>query len=76
MDDKYFTDTEFTIPVMDIDVNGKTVMRDVFERMEQYRPDQIGVFTECLLPYHWSYVSWRVSVCQNMGCFGRIWGES
>lgn len=57
MDDKYFTDTEFTIPVMDIDVNGKTVMRAVFERMEQYRPDQIGVFTECLLPYHWSYVS-------------------
>lgn len=57
MDDKYFTDTEFTIPVMDIDVNGKTVMRDVFERMEQYQPDQIGVFTECLLPYHWSYVS-------------------
>lgn len=57
MDDKYFTDTEFSIPVMDIDVNGKTVMRDVFERMEQYRPDQIGVFTECLLPYHWSYVS-------------------
>lgn len=57
MDDKYFTDTEFSIPVMDIDVNGKTVMREVFERMEQYRPDQIGVFTECLLPYHWSYVS-------------------
>lgn len=68
MDDKYFTDTEFTIPVMDIDVNGKTVMRDVFERMEQYRPDQIGVFTECLLPYHWS------SVSSGEYQYAKIWG--
>lgn len=68
MDDKYFTDTEFTIPVMDIDVNGKTVMRDVFERMEQYRPDQSGVFTECLLPYHWSYVS------SGEYQYAKIWG--
>lgn len=68
MDDKYFTDTEFSIPVMDIDVNGKTVMRDVFERMEQYRPDQIGVFTECLLPYHWSYVS------SGEYLYAKIWG--
>lgn len=68
MDDKYFKDTEFTIPVMDIDVNGKTVMRDVFERMEQYRPDQIGVFTECLLPYHWSYVS------SGEYQYAKIWG--
>lgn len=68
MDDKYFTDTEFTIPVMDIDVNGKTVMRDVFERMEQYRHDQIGVFTECLLPYHWNYVS------SGEYQYAKIWG--
>lgn len=68
MDDKYFTDIEFTIPVMDIDVNGKTVMRDVFERMEQYQPDQIGVFTECLLPYHWSYVS------SGEYQYAKIWG--
>lgn len=68
MDDKYFTDIEFTIPVMDIDVNGKTVMRDVFERMEQYRPDQIWVFTECLLPYHWSYVS------SGEYQYAKIWG--
>lgn len=68
MDDKYFTDTEFSIQVMDIDVNGKTVMRDVFERMEQYRPDQIGVFTECLLPYHWSYVS------SGEYQYAKIWG--
>ena len=68
MDDKYFTDTEFSIPVMDIDVNGKTVMREVFERMEQYRPDQIGIFTECLLPYHWSYVS------SGEYQYAKIWG--
>lgn len=68
MDDKYFTDTEFSIPVMDIDVNGKTVMRDVFERMEQYRPDQIGAFTECLLPYHWSFVS------SGEYQYAKIWG--
>lgn len=68
MDDKYFTDTEFSIPVMDIDVNGKTVMRDVFERMEQYLPDQIGVFSECLLPYHWSYVS------SGEYQYAKIWG--
>ena len=68
MDDKYFTDTEFSIPVMDIDVNGKTVMREVFERMEQYRPDQIGAFTECLLPYHWSYVS------SGEYQYAKIWG--
>lgn len=68
MDDKYFTDTEFSIPVMDIDVNGKTVMREVFERMEQYRPDQIGVFTECLLPYYWSYVS------SGEYQYAKIWG--
>lgn len=68
MDDKYFTDTEFSIPVMDIDVNGKTVMREVFERMEQYRPDPIGVFTECLLPYHWSYVS------SGEYQYAKIWG--
>lgn len=68
MDDKYFTDTEFSIPVMNIDVNGKTVMRDVFERMEQYRPGQIGVFTECLLPYHWSYVS------SGEYQYAKIWG--
>ena len=68
MDDKYFTDTEFTIPVMDIDVNGKTVMGEVFERMEQYLPDQIGVFTECLLPYHWNYVS------SGEYQYAKIWG--
>ena len=34
MDDKYFTDEEFSIPVMDIDMSEGAAMRDVFERME------------------------------------------
>lgn len=34
MDDKYFTDEEFSIPVMDIDMSEGAGMRDVFERME------------------------------------------
>lgn len=57
MDDRYFTDEEFSIPAIDIDKSEGTVMRDVFERMEQYRPDQIGIFKKSLLPYHWTYVS-------------------
>lgn len=57
MDDRYFTDEEFSIPAIDIDISEGTIMRDVFERMEQYRPDQIGIFTKSLLPYHWTYVS-------------------
>lgn len=57
MDDKYFTDEEFSIPVMEIDMSEKSVMRDVFERIERYRPAQNGIFTNCLLPYHWTYVS-------------------
>lgn len=68
MDDKYFTDTEFSIPVVDIDICEKSAMGEVFERMEQYRPDQIGVFTECLLPYHWTCVS------SGEYQYAKIWG--
>lgn len=68
MDDKYFTDDEFSIPAMDIDTSEGTVMRDVFERIEQYRPDQIGIFTKCLLPYHWTYVS------SGEYQYAKVWG--
>ena len=30
---------------------------DLFERMEQYRPDDAGIFTECLLPYEFTRLS-------------------
>jgi hypothetical protein len=68
MDDRYFTDEEFSIPAMDIDMSEGTVMRDVFERMEQYRPDQIGIFTKSLLPYHWAYVS------SGEYQYAKVWG--
>ena len=68
MDDKYFTEEEFSIPVMDIDLSEKSEMRELFERMEQYRPDQVGIFTECLLPYHWTYVS------SGEYQYAKVWG--
>lgn len=68
MDDKYFTEEEFSIPVMDIDLSEKSTMQDLFERMEQYRPDQVGVFTNCLLPYHWTYVS------SGEYQYAKVWG--
>lgn len=68
MDDKYFSENEFSIPVIDIDLSEKSTMSEIFERMEQYRPDQIGVFTECLLPYHFSYLS------SGEYQYAKIWG--
>ena len=68
MDDKYFTDEEFSIPVVDIDLSEQSTMQQVFERLEQYRADEVGVFTQCLLPYHWTYVS------SGEYQYAKIWG--
>lgn len=68
MDDKYFTDEEFSIPVIEIDQNEKSTMQELFERMDQYRADEVGVFTEQLLPYHWTYVS------SGEYQYAKIWG--
>lgn len=68
MDDRYFTDEEFSIPAIDIDISEGAVMRNVFERMEQYSPDQIGIFTKSLLPYHWTYVS------SGEYQYAKVWG--
>ena len=68
MDDKYFTDEEFAIPAMDIDMSEGSVMSDIFERMEQYKPDQVGIFRKCLLPYHWTYVS------SGEYQYAKVWG--
>jgi len=68
MDNKYFTDEEFLIPVTEIDSSEGSIMCDVFERMDQYRPDQVGVFTKQLLPYHWSYIS------SGEYQYAKIWG--
>ncbi|MBQ8225568.1 MAG: AAA family ATPase [Bacteroides sp.] len=68
MDDKYFTDEEFRIPARDIDMAEKKTMWQVFERMEQYRPDDLGIFTKCLLPYHWSGIS------SGEYQYAKVWG--
>lgn len=57
MDEKYFSEDSFSIPVDDIDLSEGGIMQNLFERMEQYRPDEYGVFTKELLPFHWTHVS-------------------
>lgn len=57
-DDKYFTTTTFTIPIEEIYTErNKFLIYDLFERMEQYRPDQVGIFTKELLPYRFDCIS-------------------
>ena len=57
-DDKYFTNESFTLPVTDMYLeSNKEIVKDLFERMEQYKPDDIGLFTTELLPYHFTCIS-------------------
>lgn len=50
--DRYFTVDTCSIPVVDMErPEYRELFDDLFERMEQYRPDDAGIFTECLLPY-------------------------
>ncbi len=58
LDDKYFTMDTCTIPVVDMVLpKYKELFEDLFERMEQYRPDDAGIFTDCLLPYTFTHLS-------------------
>lgn len=58
LDDKYFTNDEFVMPIEDIFTEkNRILMEDLFERMGQYQPDDIGIFTSDLLPYHFSCIS-------------------
>lgn len=68
MDEKYFTDEKFSIPVMEIRNGQGEAMSDLFERMDQYRPDEIGVFTKELLPFTWTYVS------SGEYQYAKVWG--
>lgn len=68
MDEKYFSEDSFSIPVDDIDLSDGSVMQDLFERMEQYRPDDYGVFTTELLPFHWTHVS------SGEYQYAKVWG--
>ena len=57
-DDKYFTPDTFTLPVVDIYTERNTLNAEaLFDRMMQYRPDDIGIFTKELLPYSFSCIS-------------------
>lgn len=58
LDDKYFTIDTCTIPVVDMVLpEYKELFSDLFERMEQYIPDDAGIFTERLLPYSFTHLS-------------------
>lgn len=57
-EDKYFTNDTFILPITEMYTEkNKILVEELFERMEQYRPDDIGIFTEELLPYHFSCIS-------------------
>lgn len=57
-DDAYFTLTTFTLPIEEMYTEkNKRLVGDLFERMEQYRPDQVGIFARELLPYRFSCIS-------------------
>lgn len=58
-DDKYFTNDEFRIPIVDMfSSNNKELIFDLFERMESYIPDDSGLFEKELLPYHFDCISY------------------
>lgn len=58
LEDKYFTIDTCTVPVTDmIKPRYKTLFEDLFDRMEQYHPDDAGIFTKCLLPYEFTHLS-------------------
>lgn len=57
-DDRYFTNDTFTLPIEDMYTQkNKRLVEDLFERIEQYRPDDTGIFSKELLPYRLSCIS-------------------
>lgn len=57
-DDKYFTNNTFTLPIEDMYTEeNRELVEKLFERMEGYRPDDTGIFTNELLPYHFLCIS-------------------
>lgn len=59
LDDSYFpTADTFVMPVTDMKAEpNQAIIGQLFERMEQYRPDDAGIFTKCLLPYEFTCLS-------------------
>lgn len=56
-DDKYFTDEQFTLPVVEMDFREGSPLYALLERMDQYRPDKFGVFEKELLPCYFDCLS-------------------
>jgi len=57
-EDRYFTPTTFEIPVeVLMDSAHAETSIDLFERMEQYRPDDSDLFDHDLLLYHFTHLS-------------------
>lgn len=59
IDNKYFiTIDRFEIPVVDMALpEYKEIFLDLFERVEQYHPDDAGIFSAELLPYEFTCLS-------------------
>lgn len=57
MDDKYFTESRFSIKVNEIDASEGKPMFRVFENINDFIPDENGLFPDRLLPYHWKRIS-------------------
>lgn len=67
-DDRYFTDEQFTLPIVDMDFRDGSPLVSLLERVDQYRPDNYGVFGKELLPCHFA--------CLSSGeyQYAKIWG--
>lgn len=59
LDDKYFVAVDrLEVPIVDMTKKRyKRLFEDLFERMEQYVPDDSGIFTSDLLPYELTCLS-------------------
>lgn len=57
LDDKYFPSYDrFEVPVVEMEKT-QEIFDELFERMEQYHPDDAGIFTDVLLPYEFTCLS-------------------
>ena len=58
LDNSYFSVDTCTIPVQDMVLpEYRDLFEDLFERMEEYIPDDAGIFTSQLLPYTFTHMS-------------------
>lgn len=68
MPDRYFTADQFCVPLVEMDFGDGSPFVDLFERMGQYRRDQMNVFPKELLPYELTHLS------AGEYQYAKIWG--